>query len=272
MTKRAINVVVFDMDETLGHFSPVGLIWDTIQSTCRIHNLTSPTFDDLMKLFPEYQRPGVLKILRYLQGKKEQNICSSIMIYTNNQGPNSWANLICGYFERELGVKLFDRIIRAFKIRGQQIEPMRTSHTKSISDLLSCAQLPAKTQICFIDDQYHNSMDHDKVFYIQIKPYTYCMPYERIAHRLCESDLVSSFTPEAITYLRHTISNLKNIYPEDNSQTTNTELSVDTSVSKRILQHLQSFFKEHGSRFSRRRTARRPHKKKTRKITDSTAN
>ena len=83
---------------------------------------------------------------------------------------------------------------------------------------------------------------------------------------------MSNFTPEAIADLQRTIDTLKTVYPEDNTQTADIELSVDGAVSKRILQHLQSFFKEHGSRFSRRRTARRTHRKKTRKITDSTAN
>lgn len=253
MIKKTTNVVVFDLDETLGHFSSLGLIWETLLVSCYKSNVNPPSFTSIMRLFPEYQRPGVLKILRYLLGKKEQNVCTSVMIYTNNQGPDSWANAICSYFESELGSKLFDRIIRAFKVRGKLIEPKRTSHEKNVSDLLSCTQLPANTEICFIDDQYHVSMENEKVFYIHIKPYTFTMPFQKVLDRLYEGGILSEYPLDTQRMIRSEISKLKNIYPEDDTQTSENEVIVDGAVSKRILQQLQSFFKEHGTRFSRRK-------------------
>ena len=78
------------------------------------------------------------------------------MIYTNNQGPTSWAKNISKYFDHKLKYKLFDQIIAAFKIRGQKIEPNRTSHDKTIDDLIRCTKLPSDMEICFIDDLYND--------------------------------------------------------------------------------------------------------------------
>ena len=85
------------------------------------------------------------------------------MIYTNNQGPKEWAEQLRNYFEDIIGECVFDRIIAAFKINGKIIEPWRTSHEKSVDDLISCTQISPDTQICFIDDQHHPRMEHENV-------------------------------------------------------------------------------------------------------------
>ena len=67
------------------------------------------------------------------------------MIYTNNQGPKSWAESIRDYFHNKLKYEIFDQIIGAFKVKGKQIEIGRTSHYKSIKDLINCTKLPEET-------------------------------------------------------------------------------------------------------------------------------
>ena len=49
----------------------------------------------------------------------------------------------------------------------------RTSHYKSIKDLINCTKLPEKTKILFIDDQHHPEMEGNNVVYLHIKPYVY---------------------------------------------------------------------------------------------------
>ena len=41
------------------------------------------------------------------------------MIYTNNQGPKEWTQMIKHYIETRLEYNLFDKIIGAFKIKGK---------------------------------------------------------------------------------------------------------------------------------------------------------
>jgi len=257
MPRKPPNIVVFDLDETLGHFGQLGLIWDAIRETYKVSKKEPPSFNQVMSLYYEYQRPGIAKMLRYIAGKKEQRSCGSVMIYTNNQGPKEWARSICQYFEGELGQPLFDRVIDAFKVRGTRIEPMRTSHDKSIGDLLSCTKLPSDTQICFIDDAHHPHMECENVYYIHIKPYVYSMRFDAAAKRLLASNLIGALSVDEKSKLNDAILGYASVYPQEDVDTPAGELAADSAVGKRILQHLQGFFKEHGSRYSRRWSTRR---------------
>ena len=164
------TVVVFDLDETLGHFTQLYIFWSllNIYLDCK---LDKQYFFQILDDNPEFIRPNMVKILKNLKNKKLSNKCDYVMIYTNNNGPKFWVNLIKDYFEYKLNYKLFDRIIRAFKINGEIIEPKRTSYEKKHSDFINCTRLPENTQICFLDDQKHIEMEHPNVFYINIEPY-----------------------------------------------------------------------------------------------------
>lgn len=257
MPRKPQNIVVFDLDETLGHFGQLGLVWDALCDAYASSGKPPPSFDRVMSLFKEYQRPGVMKMLRYIAGKKEQQSCGSVMVYTNNQGPKEWAQSICRHFEGGLGQPLFDRVIGAFKVRGTRVEPLRTSHDKSVDDLLSCTKLPSDTQICFIDDVHHPRMECDNVYYIHIKPYVYSMRFSAAAERLLASDLVEGLSVDEKSRLSEVICGYASIYPRRDIDTPEDEIAADAVVGKRILQHLQNFFKQHGSRYSRRNPTRR---------------
>jgi len=71
------------------------------------------------------------------------------MIYTNNQGPKSWAEGIKNYFDDKINYKLFDQIIAAFKIGENRVELCRTSNEKSVSDFLKCTKLPSNVRNMF---------------------------------------------------------------------------------------------------------------------------
>ena len=105
------------------------------------------------------------------------------MIYTNNQGEKKWVQMICKFFDRKLKTKTFDQIIAAFKVNGEKVEMCRTSHDKSVVDLIKCTKIPENTRICFLDDQFHSLMEHDNVYYINLKPYEYSIPFEEMALR-----------------------------------------------------------------------------------------
>ena len=85
-------IVVFDMDETLGHFEELSIFWSAIKSYSISKNHKTLKIEELYRLidlFPKFLRPNILKILEYLKNKKQKGICDKVMIYTNNQS-KSW--------------------------------------------------------------------------------------------------------------------------------------------------------------------------------------
>jgi len=245
------KIVVFDLDETLGCFIELGIFWDSLQ---KFYNkkLSNEEFFEVMNTFPEFLRPNILNILDYLVDKKKDKSCHKIMIYTNNQGPRSWAQKISLYFDHLIGAKIFDQIIAAFKIRGEIVEISRTRHDKSVEDLIRCTHIPKNTEICFLDDQYHPLMEHDNVYYINVKPYTFSMPFEEMADRYYHKKDLSIDKED---FIRKIVSDMKRYnYPVVKKSPVETD--VDNIVSKKIIIHLEEFFKRTKNNTTRKKTSR----------------
>lgn len=234
------KIVVFDLDETLGSFVELGMFWDSIKNILGSEYTTQDDFNDLMKLFPEFSRPNIVDILKYLVKKRDRKECSKIMIYTNNQGPRSWAQMITEYFDSRIGKKVFDQIIAAFRVRGKSVELCRTSHDKSVDDLIRCTRIPQNTQICFLDDQHHPMMEDNNVYYINVKPYTHSMSYESMANRYYENIHVDmpkkKFEALVVAHMKK--------YSYTVTLKRKMEQDVDQIISKQIMFHLEDFFKE----------------------------
>ena len=190
MRNRNNKVVVFDLDETLGYFSELGLFFDLLQEY-KNKELSKNYIVELLDLYPEFLRTNIMGILNYLKAKKQSGDCRGVYIYTNNQGPKSWAEAIKNYFQIKLGdYKLFDKTIAAFKVGGKKVEMCRTSHTKTVKDFLACTRLPKNTKIFFLDDQEHPNMDKDSnVIYIHLEPYIYDLTGEEMVYRYLKSPL-----------------------------------------------------------------------------------
>jgi len=159
-------LIVFDVDETLGAFSSFSSLCDQVSP----NRLSYQLFSHLLDQNPEFLRPGILEILGVLKHAKMLRKCT-VALYTNNQGPNQWVDMIRAYLETKLQCKLFDHVIRAYKVNGVVVEKKRTSHEKSVRDLLACTRCPAKTRVFFVDDQLHPHMIKDTVHYFHIRPY-----------------------------------------------------------------------------------------------------
>lgn len=249
---KPLKVVVFDLDETIGYFTEISIFWDAIEQFYG-HNLLNDKFFEMLNVFPEVFRPSILKILDVLHRKKA---CSKIYIYTNNQGPKSWVNMLSEYMNMKLGYKIFDYIIAAYKIRGKQIEPKRTSHEKSVADLISCTNIPANTEICFIDDLYHPLMDKENVYYINIKPYRVSIPFEEMATRYYDAVLSKISPIKKPEFVAHIVSFMKQynymVLPKSQE-----EKNVDTIVSKKLLSNLEDFLKNERTPNTRKKRYRR---------------
>jgi hypothetical protein len=235
------KIVVFDLDETLGYFSEFGMIWDAVSSYI-LKNNSEPNqelFNNMLDLFPEFLRPNIFLILEYLKKKKIRSKCNKLILYTNNQGPKEWAKSIIKYFEMKTNYKLFDQIIAAYKINGEQVEMCRTTYSKTHDDLLKCTKLSANTEICFLDDIYHPGMDNDKIYYINVKAYKHDLSFFEIIKRLIRSNIINILDENEF---KEEISKKLIRYHYTPRYKTGNEQKVDTIISKRMLHLLKDFF------------------------------
>jgi len=238
------NIVVFDLDETLGYFMELGMFWDALKSYINQSNLNKKIidqnlFNNVLDLYPEFLRPNIIDILNYLKKKKEKNHCDKLMIYTNNQGPIEWAKYIMNYFETKINYKIFDQIISAFKVQGQRVELCRTTHMKTHSDLIKCTKIPENTRICFLDDVFYPDMKNDNIYYINVKPYTYDLDFNVMINRFLNSGILIDDPTSCREYILAFMKRYNYIYVGKTAPAQ----EVDKVVSKKILQHLHIFFK-----------------------------
>jgi hypothetical protein len=236
---KPLKIVVFDLDETLGYFTQFGMFWDSLQHFLK-RKLDQQDFNRILDLYPEFIRPNIVQVLKFLKVKKKFNKCNHLMIYTNNQGPKEWAIFIKNYFEYKLGTPIFDRIIAAFKVNGKQVEFCRTTHSKTHGDFIKCTKVPKNSQICFLDDVYHPSMKNDNVYYINVKPYVHDLPLDTLTDRfVTEFEGTynlngSSFKEIVETHFRK----FNHHYIEKEED----EYEIDKILTKEILRLIQAFF------------------------------
>ena len=198
---------VFDLDETIGSFRELHRLWNS--SERGVPNLIA-----LLRLFPEFLRPGIVPILQYLYKKKQEQLFGNFYIYTNNQCGRFWVESIIQAIEVIAETPhLVDHIICAFKIDNVIVDSRRTSHWKTWNDLVRCTMLPSKAMICFIDDTYFPKMNRDRVFYLQPRPYETQLSLSEIAHRL----MTTSVSPGQ-------------------------DRRMEDDVSKRLLYYIREFF------------------------------
>ena len=150
---------------------------------------TQEIFNELIDMYPEFLRVGILNILRYIKTKQELGVCLPIYIYTNNQCDDiNWIYKLIEYFESVLFARqLFARPIFAFKIKGKRIERGRTSHEKTYSDFVRCSMLSTSHNICFIDDAYYKKMKNHRIYYIQPLPYIHPLSKSNVIDRFLHS-------------------------------------------------------------------------------------
>lgn len=235
-TMKKDNIIIFDMDETLGYFKQLSnIVYALEKNNYDIKN--QDIFNELLDLYPEYIRPKIYDILLYILDKRRNKDCSKILIYTNNNGPRVWLESISNYFNYKLKTKVFDKIIGAFKINGEVVELCRSSNKKKYDDIMQCTLINEKTQICFIDDQIHNQMENENVYYIQIKPYIYNIKVDDILNRYYNkfkpTDSKSIFFKKMKKYINEESYNINY----------NKEFIIDEVIGKKILMHIKEFFK-----------------------------
>jgi hypothetical protein len=236
-----MKIVIFDLDETLGYFIEFGMLWYSINKYLKLHDISETlNFNYLLDLYPEFLRPNIVAILNYLKHKKKEKFCNKMMIYTNNQGTDSWASKLINYFDNKIKVKLFDNIISAFKINGKRMEICRTSHDKSYHDLIKCTKIPLSAQICYLDDTYYPEMSHKNIYYIHVKPYIHDLPFDEMINRFIMSGLGNNWIKEDFSsFIMNSLESFNYSYIKKTKE----EEDIDKIISKEIMINLQYFFK-----------------------------
>jgi hypothetical protein len=250
-TGISVKVVVFDLDETLGYFVVFGMFWNAISAFFK-RSLTQMDFNRTMDLYPEFIRPNMVQILTFLKRKKDANKCSNLMIYTNNQGPEEWAIFIKTYFEWKIGGAIFDRVIPAFKVGGNQVAMGRTTNRKTHADFIRCSNVPSTSRICFVDDVYHDGMNTNNVYYIQVRPYIYDLPYDTIIGRYLSANnlLVMNPTQFMVKCTLH-----MNKYNHTFIPKTEEDYQLDVDDTTRMIKQIKRFFNQTNTRCARKRSS-----------------
>ena len=236
------RVIAFDLDETLGSFTDLEILWSALQHFTKKY--VPIDFNKLLDIYPEFLRYGILHIIEFLIQKKKSGQCKQIYIYTNNQCKYNWVDLISSYFDYKLktNTPIFDKIIRAFRIGNTRIEPNRTSTSKTFSDFIKCTLLPIKTEVCFIDNYEYKDMKSDRVYYIQPYSYTHHLSTQDIIKRFVNSDIYNTFTNEPHILHRFIADYFLTRNHITNGNPMIQDLKRDIIVAQKIMYYLKEFF------------------------------
>ncbi len=241
--EKNLKILVFDLDETLGNFTDLEILWNTLLLYCD-HKLNETDFNKLLDIYPEFIRYGIKSILNYVYNKKLNGECHKIFLYTNNQTSPIWVNMIIQYFNHILNIKkpnnLFDQIIYAFKINNKIIEKKRTSNKKKHLDLINCTLIPQTAEICFIDDTYYNNMNNNYIYYIQPLSYHHNLTTHEIIDRLFSSSFTNFFTVNQTN--KQIFYNNLYFHHQDNNYSFNKLLDTNIIVTKKIMYYIKDFF------------------------------
>ncbi len=241
-TKNKKKVIVLDLDETLGSFVDLEILWRTLTEIGLQPNVE---FNELLDLYPEFLRYGILSILEYLHQKKQIGECFKLYMYTNNQCSTEWTNMISKYFDYKLNTQtvLFDQIINAFKINDKKIELLRTTHDKTHCDFITCTLLPVSTEICFVDNSYFDKMRAGCIYYIQPRSYYHNLSVNDIIGRFIHSNIGKSLS---INNNHIFFSTIYDQFQRDMhykySRNENKKIETDIYVAQKIMYHIKEFF------------------------------
>lgn len=240
--KIAKYIVVFDMDETLGHFEQLSIFWMTLVNYLNLKSIKAKKellFEIIDNHCFKIIRPKIIDILKYLQIQKKNNICDKIIIFTNNTS-RKWSNLISEYFNYKLEEQIFDQVIIAFKSKGKILESNRRQYDKTYNDLLRCTKLEDNTKVCFLDDISHPEMEHKNVMYLKIKPYQYSYNMDKICQDFYKNhkDLLGN-RDEFLNYMKKTDEFEYKVLLKSSL-----EQKVDSIISKRLKHLLEEFLED----------------------------
>jgi hypothetical protein len=194
--------VVFDLDETLGYFTELGIIWSCLET---VYNASGQeSFNELCRVFEkEYFRPGIFKAMRFL---KEQGNDVRVVLYTNNTGSVKWLKLLLSYIEERSGAgEIFHKIVPGYR-PGMKGSHARTSFNKTYSEIIRC-----------------------NVTYINVRPFFHPLRATYIIEKL-QTSYFRFMDYSSNSYLYKCIRNFHNNYISNGHHKRSTRISKDDII------------------------------------------
>lgn len=247
--QKHMKVIVFDMDETIGSFGEFVLLHHSLEKCLEKQpfELDQTFFNELLDLYPKFLRYGIMNVFHYLNQMKNLNECYKIYIYTNNKYSPELPKRIHKYIHYKIQSETFiDKLICAFKVGNQIIEPLRTTSDKTHTDFLQCAVLPKHTEICFIDNTMYSKMKHNKIFYIQPKSYYHKMGWKEIVNMFMDSPVYMKYfyahNRKHLSDYLHNQSYSQNENADNANNIIHADLQTDILVYEKLMHYLKEFF------------------------------
>ncbi len=257
MPRKTKVAVIFDLDETIGHFYQVGKMWEGLKFFYD-KKFKEKDFHKMLDLFPHVFRPGIFNVFKFLKAQKIRDPKIKIIIYSNNMGTPKWANMIKKYIEKKINYKLFDKVITAWKVNGVIYEKCRRTNEKTYTEIVRCAKLNKETKIFFVDDAYHPRMFNGKTDYMHIKDYKFAYNIEEMVRKFLRSEcckkLKSEDKMELMSKLPRYINRLDWGYVRYNNGDKPSQKEVN--LGRDMLTNIKEFLREN-NKFTRSRKLRR---------------
>jgi len=161
------KIIVFDLDQTLGFFDQMVYI---------INQTRMELYAPLFELFPEIFRPQLFELLHSLALLKKNNRLKGVALYSNNRN-DDFVRQVIQYIHMKLGCLIFEPVLTYHSAE-------RTSRDKSYQDLFGCIKDSSTHLFCFVDDKYHERMNHVDIYYIHSEAYQYVFEEKEVNKRI----------------------------------------------------------------------------------------
>ena len=239
MTKCRTRAIIFDLDDTIGHFEQFSILKYGLDKTLQT-KIGKKFYMRLLDLYPKFFRPGIFQVLNYLKQAKKRDKCLKVIIYTNNNGDRSWTLLIKDYLESKINFNIFDKVIT--KYDTSSVINCRTTYNKTHGDLIMCSDLPKNAEILFLDDQYHYLMKRKNISYLKLYGYNFHIVPKKMIKAFLDSSL-GKIIPKK-EHKQFTERMLKIMSTENDFKISKTIISKEDKTEKRkILKVVKNFLK-----------------------------
>lgn len=156
--------VVFDLDETIGHFAQLYKIAKTFEEIFK-YKFEKIHIISLYKYFYNIFRPGIFTLLAYVKFLKDKYKIQ-IILYTNTIMDDIWIHSFLDY--------TYDMVQLKFNTIINLNSKCRSSIKKTLPDLYNCNKLLNNmSSIMIIDNKKHKYLLGKHIKYILIKNYYY---------------------------------------------------------------------------------------------------
>lgn len=184
--------VVFDLDETIGHFAQLYQI-SKIFETNKHNKLIKQHIISLYKHFYNIFRPGIFTLLAYTQFLKEKHNIGAVL-YTNTTMDDIWISAFLEYTYSMVKLE-FDFVINLNS-------KCRTSTRKNLNDLYKCASsLNKMSSIIVIDNKKHKHLLDKNITYVLVKNYFFIHKNNTIwekLHNIFKLEITQNLEPNII--------------------------------------------------------------------------